>query len=177
MDHLIGESGELGWVSLKALLLYLTAVIGFRLGERRTLIEMSPFDFVAAVAVGAIVGRVPNASTTSYLAGAVTLVTLLLAHRIITQLRYFPSIADLVDPPPRVLIAHGQVLKGELRQCGLTLNDLHGLLRQRGVEDLREVQFVICEQRGQISIIRQKDRTDTDSSLIRDIVARISSPP
>ncbi|MDP9356486.1 MAG: DUF421 domain-containing protein, partial [Chloroflexota bacterium] len=55
MSYLIGGGAALGWVAVKALLLYLTAVIGFRLGERRTLAEMSPFDFVAAVAVGAIV--------------------------------------------------------------------------------------------------------------------------
>ncbi|QBQ56467.1 DUF421 domain-containing protein [Nitrosococcus wardiae] len=175
MDHLIGEGGELGWVVLKALLLYLTAIIGFRFGERRTLMEMSPFDFVAAVAVGAIVGRVPNASTTSYLAGAVTLLTLLVAHRLITQLRYFPSMADLIDPPPRLLMAHGGVLEGELRRCGLTRNDLYGLLRQQGIEDLSEVQFVICEQRGQISIVRQTDRGGADPCLVRDIRARTSS--
>ncbi|WP_203935616.1 hypothetical protein [Planosporangium mesophilum] len=44
----------------KTLLLYATAVICFRVGERRTLAEMSAFDFVAAVAVGAIVGRFPR---------------------------------------------------------------------------------------------------------------------
>ncbi len=60
MEQLIGGVNELGWVAAKALLLYLTAVFGFRLGERRTLAEMSAFDFVAAVAVGAIVGRVPT---------------------------------------------------------------------------------------------------------------------
>lgn len=63
MDHLVGGVGELGWVALKALLLYLTAVLGFRVGQHRTLADLSPFDFVAAVAVGSIVGRVPNATT------------------------------------------------------------------------------------------------------------------
>jgi hypothetical protein len=52
----------------KALLLYLTAVLGFRVGQGRTLAELSPYDFVAAVAVGAIVGRIPNAHDASYLA-------------------------------------------------------------------------------------------------------------
>lgn len=104
MSHLIGGDTELAWVAVKALLLYLTAVIGFRLGERRTLAEMSPFDFVAAVAVGAIVGRVPNSKATSYLAGAATLVTVLIAHRVIMRLRHFPSVAHLVEHSSRVLV-------------------------------------------------------------------------
>jgi uncharacterized membrane protein YcaP (DUF421 family) len=44
MEHLMGGSGEIGWVAVKALLLYLTAVIGFRLGERPPLAQMSAFD-------------------------------------------------------------------------------------------------------------------------------------
>jgi uncharacterized membrane protein YcaP (DUF421 family) len=175
MSHLIGGVSEVGWVALKALLLYLTAVVGFRLGKRRTLAEMSPFDFVAAVAVGAIVGRVPNASTTSYIAGAATLVTVLLAHACITRLRRVASIAPLFEHPPRLLVAHGRVLDHELRRSGLTRSDLYGLLRQRGVEDLSEARFVIFEQRGQISVVRHGERDGAGPDLVRDIAARTSS--
>jgi hypothetical protein len=65
-------------VAIKALLLYATAVAGFRLGERRALAEISAFDVIAAVAVGAIVGRVPTARDAGYLAGAVTDVNLVI---------------------------------------------------------------------------------------------------
>ncbi len=108
MNELVGGASQVGWVAVKALLLYLTAVFGFRLGERRTLAEMSAFDFVAAVAVGAIVGRVPNSSTTSYLAGAVTLITVLVTHRIVSKLRRFPGLATLFDHPPRVLVSRAR---------------------------------------------------------------------
>jgi len=108
MDHLVGGVGELGWVALKALLLYLTAVLGFRVGQRRTLADLSPFDFVAAVAVGSIVGRVPNASDASYLAGLATLAALLLAHWGLTRLRRFPSVAHLLEQTPRLLVAQGR---------------------------------------------------------------------
>lgn len=37
----------------------------FRVGQRRALADLSPFDFVAAVAVGSIAGLVPNASDAS----------------------------------------------------------------------------------------------------------------
>jgi hypothetical protein len=40
--------------------LYCAAAITCRLGKRRTLAEMLSFAFVAAVAVGAMVGRVTN---------------------------------------------------------------------------------------------------------------------
>ena len=169
MSELFGGVGQLGWVAAKALLLYLTAVFGFRLGERRTLAEMSAFDFVAAVAVGAIVGRVPNASTTSYLADATTLITVLIAHRIVARLRQFPSVATIFDHPPRVLISRGQVLDSELRRAGLTKDDLYGLLRQHGILNLKDAYLVIFEQRGRLSVIRQADVRESEPELIRDM--------
>jgi uncharacterized membrane protein YcaP (DUF421 family) len=164
--------GNLGWVALKALLLYGTAVFGFRLGERRTLAEMSAFDFVAAVAVGAIVGRVPNADSTSYLAGAVTLVTVLAAHWVVSKLRQLPKAAFLFDHQPRVLVQEGRVLQEQLRRSGLTQDDLYGILRQQGVVDLSHVQFVIFEQRGKISVIRRSDVREAESELVRNAVER-----
>jgi uncharacterized membrane protein YcaP (DUF421 family) len=174
MDHLTGGIGELGWVALKALLLYFTAVLGFRVGQRRTLTDLSPFDFVAAVAVGSIVGRVPNASDASYLAGVATLVAVLFGHWCLTRLRQFPSVAHLLEHAPRVLVAQGRVLDDELRRCGLTRGDLYGLLRQRGIEDLSEVRFAIFEQRGHVSVIRHTERSGSESDLLRDFVARTS---
>ena len=174
MNPLFGGAGDLGWVALKALLLYLTAVFGFRVGERRTLAEMSAFDFVAAVAVGAIVGRVPNADTTSYLAGAVTLITVLAAHRIVSKLRQFPSLPFLFDHRPRVLVQDGRILPAELRHAGITEDDLYGILRQQGVVDLSQVRFVIFEQRGKVSVIRHSDVREPGSELIRNAIERSS---
>ena len=120
MEYLVGGYDEVGWVALKALLLYLTAVLGLRVGERRTLAQLSPFDFVAAVAVGAIVGRVPNAHDGSYLNGLATLATVLGAHAGLTRLRLRNGAARLLEHRPRLLVAEGRVLEDELRRCGLT---------------------------------------------------------
>ncbi len=172
MDHLIGGAGELGWVALKALLLYFTAVLCFRLGKRRSLTDLSPFDFVAAVAVGSIVGRVPNAHDASYLAGLATLVAVLVAHACVTRLRQFPGVAHLLDHAPRLLVVRGRVLDEELLRCGLTLADLHGLLRRQGVAELGEVRFAIFEQRGHVSVIRATGRDGPEPDLVRDVPGR-----
>jgi|SRR5579884_479238 len=172
MNHLVTGGGELFWVAVKALLLYVTAIIGFRLGERRTLAEMSAFDFVAAVASGAILGRVPNASTTSYAAGAITLITILIAHRIVSRLRYAPGFSALVDHSPRLLVMGGRVLAGELKRSGLTEDDLFGLLRQHGVTQLEQVSLVIFERRGKVSVILAP--VDPNALLVRNILERTS---
>ena len=175
MEHLIGGVGELGWVAAKAALLYLTAVLCLRFGGGRTLADLSPIDFVAVAAVGSVVGRLPSASDSSYLAGAATLVALLVAHGCVSRLRRFPSVAHLLERAPRLLVAHGEVLDGELRRCGITESDLRGLLRQRGIGDLSEARFVVLERRGQISVLRHDGQGGAEPELVRDVLAH--APP
>lgn len=169
MEFLTGDPGLLDIVAIKALLLYLTAVLAFRVGERRTLADMSPFDFVAAVAVGSVVGRVPNAHDTGFYEGAATLVVILTAHAAITRLRHLKPIAALTDHPPRVLVAEGKVLTRELRRSGITEADLESMLRQRSFHDLSKVKYVILEQRGKISVIPQGLDTK-DGNLLLPVV-------
>jgi uncharacterized membrane protein YcaP (DUF421 family) len=170
LEHLFGEADSLGWVALKAVLLYLTAVFGFRLGERRTLSQLSPFDFVAAVAVGAIVGRVPNAHDASYLSGIATLAAVLVTHGVVTRLRQVPAVATALDRAPHLVMAQGEILDGELRRCGLTRADLHSMLRQQGIQDPGEVRFAVLEPRGQLSIIRSSSADLAAPGLFQDLV-------
>ena len=171
MEHLFGRADELGWVAAKALLLYLAAVLALRLGERRTLADLSLFDFVAAVAVGLVVGRLPSARDSSFLDGAATLAAILAAHGCITRLRRFPALAHLFEHPPRLLVAHGEVLEGELRRCGLSRSDLHALLRQRGIGDPAAARFVVLEQRGKVSVLRDDGPDGAAPELVREVEA------
>ncbi len=156
---LIGEPGWLLWVALKAALLYLTAVLAMRVGGRRTLAELSGYDFVAAVAVGAIVGRLPSAPDASYLSGAVTLLTILAAHALITWVRLRPTGRRLIDREPVVVVAQGRVLTGNLHRAGMTRADLDALLRQHGMVDVGGVHLAVLEGRGRLSVVpRQQHR-------------------
>ncbi|MEV0157302.1 YetF domain-containing protein [Micromonospora sp. NPDC050686] len=152
---LIGHPGGLGWVALKAFLLYVTAVIALRAGGRRTLAELSAYDFVAAVAVGAVVGRLPSAPDASYLAGAVTLLAILAGHALITWLRLLPAGRRLIEEGPVVVVCEGRVLSGNLHRAGMTRTDLDGLLREKGMSEVDGVHLAVLEGRGRLSVLRR----------------------
>lgn len=153
VDELIGGVSGLGWVAVKAALLFAVAVIGLRLGERRTLAQLGAFDFAAAVAFGTIIGRTATAADTSFATGATALVTLLVAHRVVAFLRRRGRAAWVIDHPPRVLMAHGELLGRELARAGLTPADVYGLLRQRGIADPAQVGYLLYETKGNITVI------------------------
>lgn len=157
VQELFGGAGGLGWVVVKAVLLFAVAVIGLRLGERRTLAQFSAFDFAVAVAIGAIIGRTVTAASTSFATGAVALVTLLIMHRIVAFARQHSRVARAIDHPPRILIARGRIRQRELAWAGLTPPDVYMLLRQHGVGDLSQVGYLLYEPRGRTTLIRAEE--------------------
>jgi uncharacterized membrane protein YcaP (DUF421 family) len=147
---------QLGWTALKAFLLYLTALFLLRAGERRTLAELAPFDVVAMVALGAILGRTATASDTAYAVGAVALVTLVIAHRIVARVRMSRRrvIRRLLEHPPTILVHDGVLRDDALRRCRLTPEDLYSTLRRKGIADLSTVHLAIFEPEGRLSVLR-----------------------
>lgn len=70
---LLGDWHDAVWAAVKALCMFLTAAAAFRFTQRRAIAEFTPFDWVTAVAVGAIVGRTATAADTAWLTGAAAL--------------------------------------------------------------------------------------------------------
>ncbi|GII30361.1 YetF domain-containing protein [Planotetraspora mira] len=152
-DALIGDWHRAVYAAVKAVALFLTAAVAFRLTERRTMAEFAPFDWVAAVAVGALVGRTATATDASWLTGAAALVALLAVHTAITRLRFVPLVGRLVDPPLRILIRDGRVDRRNLRRCGLTEADLEAVLRQHGHLGPDGIHLAIFEAKGAVSVL------------------------
>lgn len=169
MAEILGDADGLGWVMAKAALLFLTAVVALRVARRRTVAQMTPVDFVAAVAVGAIVGRVPNSTTTSFVQGATTLLTILVVHSVVTRAARFRTVERLVQHPPLVLVAHGRLDEQHLLRAGLTHDDVFAVLREKGAVSLDDVQYLIYEARGRFSLVAA-DRDLTDATLLTPII-------
>lgn len=150
---LVGDWHRVAGAAVKAVLLFLVAALAFRVGQRRTLAELAPFDWVAAVAVGAIVGRTATASDASFLTGTAALVALLAAHAVVARLRLVGRFAQLVDPPLVVLVRDGVVDQANLHRSGLLRADLDAILREHGHADPSTVALAVLESKGAVSVL------------------------
>jgi uncharacterized membrane protein YcaP (DUF421 family) len=95
MSWLIGQWSGLGAVAAKAVLMYGTALVALRLGQRRTVAQWTIIDFATAIGMGAIIGRTPIA-TQSSATGAVALLTLVALYRVASMLRFHPLLGKLL---------------------------------------------------------------------------------
>ena len=153
MSYLVSDYTTLGWVALKAFLLFAITIIGLRLSERRLLAELNVFDLAVIVAVGAIIGRTATSATTSFATGAVALSTLLIAHRVVTELRRRGWLGRWLDRRPLILLKHGCLQTQALQSAGLTPRDVYRLLRQAGHGDTAALHYVLYEDTGHLTIV------------------------
>lgn len=153
MQWLTGDWTNLAAVAAKAALMYVIALMGLRIAQRRTLAQWTIIDFATAVAIGAIIGRTAVAGGQSFATGAVALITLVFAHLAASLLRFNPLFGKLADYRVRVLVEHGRVRRDQLRVCGLTDNDLFAEMRQHGWFSLHDVAFVLYEARGGLTVV------------------------
>ncbi|HET7530971.1 MAG TPA: YetF domain-containing protein [Mycobacteriales bacterium] len=165
MSWLTGDWGQLGVVAGKAVLIYLTAMVALRLGERRTLAEWTIIDFATAVAMGAIIGRTAIASRQSWVTGAVAVAVLVAIHRVVSILRMTKA-SKLIDHRVRVLVERGEIRHRELRRCGITENDLYAHLRQQGVFDVRGLRYVLYETTGTLTVVQEPEDDGPDAPLV-----------
>lgn len=164
MSWLIGHWEDLGIVAAKASLIYLMALVGLRLAQRRTLAQWTIIDFAAAVATGAIMGRTAVSQGQSFVFGAAALLTFICAHWLVSFARFHPWLAKVVDHRVRVLVHDGTMCTRQLRMCGLTENDLLSHLRQRGYYSLADLRYVLYESKGSLTVV---PRDVGDADLVR----------
>jgi uncharacterized membrane protein YcaP (DUF421 family) len=161
-----------GWAELavaagKAVLMFLVALLGLRVTPRRTLAQWTAIDFAAAVAIGAIIGRTAVAGDQSFAVGAVALVSILAAHSVAALVRLNGRLGKLIDHRVRVLVHQGRVRHGQLRLCGLTEHEVLAHLRQRGVDRLDELRYVLYETKGELTIVREPGADEPDPQLVQ----------
>ncbi len=166
---LAGDWRTAGFVAVSTVLIYLSTVAGAHVTERRTLAEMSAFDFIVAVALGAIVGRTATTPSPSYVQGTVAVATLVGTHRFFAWARLRSRrVRRLVDRAPEILLASGRPVQEAMERARVTEEDLFAVLREHGVRRIEDVELVVLEARGRISVVPCGD-APLDERLLRNV--------
>ena len=150
-----------GWAPVGRVLVvgsvaYLALVLLLRAGGKRTLGQMGAFDFVITVALGATFGRVLTAHDVSLVEAITAFVLLIGLQYAITRLRLRSSrFARLLDSSPSLLYYRGQLLHAAMRQERVDETELRAAAREHGAGSLEEVEAVILEPSGNLSVVRK----------------------
>jgi len=148
-----------GWESLLrtlvvGVLAYIALVFFLRLSGKRTLSKMNAFDLVVTVALGSTLATVLLTKDVALADGA-------LAFALLIGLQFVVSwssvragwVRQAVTGDPLMLVYRGECLPAALRHARLTEAEVRAAVRAAGSGSLGEVQAVVLETDGSLSVV------------------------
>lgn len=147
-------------VIVSALVIYLVFLVLMRALGPRVFTSITELDAVVLIMFGAVAGRVIIGHPPTLASGVIALITLVVLELAFGALRRASGERRLVITRPRVLIAHGRLLQGDMRRCHISEAEVWTVLRQSGVASLAEVQCLVLEPTGSFSVLREGAEID-----------------
>ena len=130
-------------------------IVALLMGKRH-IAELSVFDFIIAITLGAVAGAdladpaVPHGPT------FLTIIGLGLIHYFLSKLILKNrKVAHWLTFDPTVVMQNGVILKKNLAKLRYSVDELLTHLREKGVFDLQEVEFAVLEPTGVLSVLKK----------------------
>jgi len=147
---------------LRAFAVYFFLLLVFRIIGKRSLSQITSFDFLLLLIVGeatqqALLGQ--DYSITNAL--LVILVLVGIDYLLALLKEHFHPIERVLEGAPLIVVANGRVLDTRIKRAGLDADDVLKAARlKHGVERMEQIKYAIQERDGNISIIPYSTERD-----------------
>ncbi|MFC4870752.1 DUF421 domain-containing protein [Negadavirga shengliensis] len=147
---------------------YCAMVLLLRVSGKRTLSKMNAFDFIVTIALGSCLASIALNKNIS-LADGVTAITLFIGLQLLlTWLSVrIKTIKKLITSSPSLIFYNGNFLHHVMKKERITVEEIYSAGRQKGISRLDDIDMVILETTGEITIIEKK--TTGQKSTVEDV--------
>lgn len=159
-------------IALTVIGIYVALVALTRIAGLRSFSKMSGFDFAVTVAIGSVIAGTVMAPSPPLLQGAAALGLLFALQMSVAFIRVkFPAVTGLLDNKPRLIMVGDRIVHDQLRKAKITQSDLRAKLREANIIDYRQVEAVIAETTGDISVLhRSLNGPRLDPALLEGVI-------
>jgi len=135
--------------------IYVALLVFLRLAGRRTLMQMTSFDFVLLLIIGEATQNAllqNDSSVTNSLLVILTLISLDIAFSYVKQ--RVPVIERWLDGLPMIIVRDGRPLTDLMMKARVSEVDILSAAREsQGLERMEQIKYAVLETTGSISII------------------------
>jgi uncharacterized membrane protein YcaP (DUF421 family) len=136
------------------------SIIGFaalmillRGSGKRTLSKLNAFDFVFVVAVGSVFASTIISKDITLIEGVASMTTLIVIQVTLAELAMrFPTVERIINGKPTLLFSRGKFIPRALKKERVTEEEVRGAIRAKGVNRVEDVDAVILENDGSLSV-------------------------
>ena len=140
---------------VRGLAVYLFLLILFRIAGRRTLGNITNFDFVLLLIISEATQNAMIGNDYSVTNGFLVILTLVGLDILFSFMKQrFPTMERYVDGLPLILVDQGRPLKDLMNRARVDEQDILASAREKhGLERMEQIKYAILETNGMISIM------------------------
>ena len=144
---------------IRGFAVYAILFIVFRIAGRRTLAEITTFDFVLMLIVSESIQQAMIDSDNSITNAALLVITLIGVDVALSLVKQRSArIARLLDGTPVVIIEGGRLHHDRIRKERIDESDILSAARElHGLERMEQIKYAVVEQSGHITIVPKKE--------------------
>lgn len=154
-------------VFARTVCIYLFLLVILRLAGKRTLSEMSTFDFVLLLIISEATQNALVDDDRSLTTGLAVILTLVALDRLVAVVKTkFPRMDKFIDGAPLMLVDHGRVLEDRMKRSNVGVDDILQAARQhQGIGRLEQIKYAVLETSGGISVIPMDEHADLERRI------------
>jgi len=140
---------------LRAVAIYGFLLLLFRITGKRSLAQITAFDFVLLLIIGEATQQALLGNDFSVINAFIVIATLMLLELALALgKKSWPKLDPILDSVPLIIVDHGKLLKDRVANERIDLSDVLAAARERhGLERLEQIKYAVLERSGGISIV------------------------
>ena len=149
-------------IIFRSVVVYLFIILALRLFGKKELTQLSIIDLVFILLISNSVQNAMVGDNISLLGGLTAATSLFVVNWTLKNLIFrSKSLSKIVQGEPLVLVYRGKIIQKHLDQAELSIKELAAAIREHGVREIKDVDIVILEVDGNISVVSKTNRKTT----------------
>lgn len=144
---------------VRAIILYSVVLISMRIMGKGELGELQPFDLVVSLMLAEL-AVIPMEDFSAPLShGLIAIATIMFLQCLISYITLKSNTArKVICGRPSIIIDHGTFNTKEMNKLRININDVLGQMRLKGYYNVEDIDYLIMETNGEMSIIAPDEK-------------------
>ena len=157
----------MGTIFIRTIIIYILVLIAIRLMGKREIGQLQPYELVVTIMIADVASLPMQNVSIPLFQGIVPILGLLFAQILASILSFHSKIINkYISGKPTILVAKGKILEDNLKKQKYSLETLLEQIRVCGYQSLLELDYVVLETSGQISVVpKAKEKAVTVKDL------------
>lgn len=141
-------------VIIRAMILYSVVLFSMRIMGKGELGDLQPFDLVVTLMIAELAAMPMEDLDAPLIHGFTAIATIMFLQCLISYITLKSNTArKIICGRPSILIDHGKFNTKEMNKLRVNVNDVLGQMRLKGYYNIEDVDYLIMETNGEVSII------------------------